>query len=293
MEPAEVSNYRNGDFASFTTTYKDIFVAFAFSILFYGAAIVYMVGSLVSANKRKTALGPAGTFAIAAAIAWIFGIESLKSHVLSDAESGGPFAQLASGFINSVFNAGAGPYLVLAGGIIALAYYFMKEPLIKQKSQSKEENWDDNEDDIEELSSNSEEQFNQEYAHETTASRTSNVRLVVSKSSGTASLIAFIGAIFGFPGIGHIYIGRVGRGLLILFSGFALYALTWSAFLGGFLGGIFGGARSGLPIFQTGATLAIILLVAYFGLLIWQIFDARSLAKKFNEQVLLTGREPW
>src|SRR2546426_2227082 len=118
------SNFRDGDFASFTTTYKDIFLAFAFSVLFYASAIIYSIGSLVSTNKRKTALGPAGTLAIAATIAWVAGIEILKSHVLADAKSGGPFAGLASGFINSVFSAGAGPYLVLAGGIIALVFYF-------------------------------------------------------------------------------------------------------------------------------------------------------------------------
>jgi hypothetical protein len=292
-EAVDASNYTKGDFASFTSTYKDIYLAFAFSMMFYASAIVYMVGSLVSANKRKAALGPAGTFAIAAAVAWIFGIETLKSHVLADAESGGPLAQLASGFINSVFSAGAGPYLVLAGGIIALAYYFMKEPLIDQiRHHRKHEERDDEEEGIE-AQSHFQERVNQDYPQEENANRTTNVRLVVSKSSGTTALIAFIGAIFGLPGLGHIYIGRIGRGLLILISGFALYALTWLTLFGGFLGGIFSGARSGLPIFQTGATLAIILLVMYFGLLIWQIFNARSLAKKFNEQVLLTGKEPW
>jgi hypothetical protein len=33
--------------------------------------------------------------------------------------------------------------------------------------------------------------------------------------------------------------------------------------------------------------------VAYIVLFIWQIFSARKLAKKFNEVVKTTGKEPW
>jgi len=33
--------------------------------------------------------------------------------------------------------------------------------------------------------------------------------------------------------------------------------------------------------------------IDYFVLFIWQIFNARKLAKKFNEVVKTTGKEPW
>jgi len=45
------------------------------------------------------------------------------------------------------------------------------------------------------------------------------------KSPGTVALIAFIGGIFALPGIGHIYVGKVGRGIGILILGLILYAL--------------------------------------------------------------------
>src|ERR687896_2059895 len=45
------------------------------------------------------------------------------------------------------------------------------------------------------------------------------------KSPGTAALIAFIGGIFALLGLGHIYIGNVGRGIGILISGIVIYAL--------------------------------------------------------------------
>jgi len=45
------------------------------------------------------------------------------------------------------------------------------------------------------------------------------------KSPGTAALIAFIGGIFALLGLGHIYIGNVGRGIGILISGTVIYAV--------------------------------------------------------------------
>ena len=120
-----------------------------------------------------------------------------------------------------------------------------------------------------------------------------NINRIVYKSSGTAALLAFIGAIFGLPGIGHIYVGRVGRGLLILISGFALYVFSWLSLLGGIVGGIFGGHTASMPMVQSGVSLAMGLILMYFGLLIWQILDAKSSAKRLNEQVQLTGKEPW
>src|ERR1044071_7171472 len=46
------------------------------------------------------------------------------------------------------------------------------------------------------------------------------------KSPGTAALIAFVGGIFALPGIGHIYVGKVGKGIGILILGIALYVVT-------------------------------------------------------------------
>jgi hypothetical protein len=296
-EAVDPSEYRNGNFASFTTTYKDIYLAFVFSIIFYASAIIYLIGSVASANKRKAALGPGGILAIAGTVAWIFGIEILKTHVLDDAKSAGPFADLSSGFINSVFSAGSGPYVILAGGIIALAYYFMKEVTWKRASHEiKEEELISEEGDEESdvpVESEMDESSILEKEVKKTVRKPTNINIIVYKSTGTAALLAFIGAIFGLPGIGHIYVGRVGRGLLILFSGFVLYIFSWLSFLTGAIGGILGGPNAGIPFFQTGTSLAIALFLMYFGLLVWQILDARSQAKKLNEQIQLTGKEPW
>lgn len=94
------------------------------------------------------------------------------------------------------------------------------------------------------------------------------------KSPGTAALIAFIGGIFGLPGIGHIYIGKLGKGIGILILGLFLYAMM--------IGSIFG-----FP------PMALIFGIAYLIMFIWQIFSARGQARQFNELVKETRKEPW
>jgi TM2 domain-containing membrane protein YozV len=94
------------------------------------------------------------------------------------------------------------------------------------------------------------------------------------KSPGTSALIAFIGGIFGLPGIGHIYVGKVGRGIGILLLGLVLYILT-------------------IVFVFVFPPIALIFSIGYLILFIWQIFSARNLAKKFNELVRTRGKEPW
>ncbi|HJU80004.1 MAG TPA: hypothetical protein VJ599_10630, partial [Nitrososphaeraceae archaeon] len=42
------------------------------------------------------------------------------------------------------------------------------------------------------------------------------------KSPGTTALIAFLGGLFALPGIGHMYVGKVKKGILILIGGLIL-----------------------------------------------------------------------
>lgn len=105
------------------------------------------------------------------------------------------------------------------------------------------------------------------------------------KNPTTAALIAIIGGIFGFPGIGHIYVGRIARGILILISGLILFFVAMFALLAGSVAGPAG--------FAVGAIFGVILSIIYVAIWIWQIFNARTLAKRFNEHVKATGKEPW
>ena len=117
------------------------------------------------------------------------------------------------------------------------------------------------------------------------------------KSPGTAALIAFIGGIFTLLGLGHIFLGKIGKGFGILVSGIIIYVLFVvmaislpGILLLGLVESSTGDAGSGGIIF----IIIILLGIAYLVLWIWQIFNAKKLAKKFNELVRTNGgKEPW
>jgi Predicted membrane protein len=116
------------------------------------------------------------------------------------------------------------------------------------------------------------------------------------KSPGTAALIAFIGGIFALPGIGHIYVGKVGRGIGILIFGLILYVIVIIMITSvGFLASLEQpNSASEYASAGIGAiAMMLVFSIAYIVLFIWQIFNARKLAKKFNEQVKMSHKEPW
>jgi TM2 domain-containing membrane protein YozV len=99
------------------------------------------------------------------------------------------------------------------------------------------------------------------------------------KSPGTAAVLAAIVGALLFLGVGHIYVGRIGRGLALLVIGLAIDIpiIISICFFG-----------RGWPI-----TITILLGIASFALWAWSIYDAYSLAKKYNEHLQLYGRPPW
>jgi TM2 domain-containing membrane protein YozV len=116
------------------------------------------------------------------------------------------------------------------------------------------------------------------------------------KSPGTAALIAFIGGIFALPGIGHIYVGKVGKGIAILILGIVLIILTIVLIFSVVPFTMSTDEATTLENASIGIWIPIMSAVfgiAYLVLFVWQIFNARKLAKKFNESVKTTGKEPW
>ena len=128
-----------------------------------------------------------------------------------------------------------------------------------------------------------------------TTPKTSIVDQLPYKSPGTAALIAFIGGIFGLLGIGHIYVGKVGKGIGILIAGIIIVALFVITIMMGIMGPILGMGPMMMmdPSQMSLIILPFILGISYVVLWIWQIFDARKLSKKFNETVRAMGKEPW
>ena len=128
-----------------------------------------------------------------------------------------------------------------------------------------------------------------------TASKTSIVDQLPYKSPGTAALIAFIGGIFGLLGIGHIYVGKVGKGIGILIAGITIAALFFITIMMGIMGPILGMGPLMMidPNQMPLIILPFILGISYLVLWIWQIFNAKKLARKFNELVRTMGKELW
>lgn len=86
--------------------------------------------------------------------------------------------------------------------------------------------------------------------------------LVDQKSEALAIVLSFL-----IAGVGQMYLGKVGRGVGILFGVIIL-------------------AVMGIVTVGIGYILAIILVI-------WQIIDAYNLCKKYNHYLLQNGTPPW
>lgn len=115
----------------------------------------------------------------------------------------------------------------------------------------------------------------------TSAPPLSRCVIVQYKSPGIAVVSALVFGIFGLMGIGHIYVGRVSKGLFLFIIGVILGVLTWGSFFTAFVTFGFG--------FVASALFGLMLFV----LCAWQIYDAYVLANLFNRRVQETGTAPW
>lgn len=76
-------------------------------------------------------------------------------------------------------------------------------------------------------------------------------------------------------GVGHFYLGRMGRGIVILLSGILTGILFFVAMVGAF--------------FTIGIAFGIVRLSIW----IWQMRDALKLTKRYNDVLETTGKAPW
>ena len=87
------------------------------------------------------------------------------------------------------------------------------------------------------------------------------------KSEGTTLILTIVLGIFGFGGIGHIYLGNITRGIVILIVGIILLVVSVVTF-----------------------GIGLIILIPFA---IWVIFDARKQCRHYNDHLEQTGRPPW
>ena len=110
---------------------------------------------------------------------------------------------------------------------------------------------------------------------------------IMYKSEGTTLILAIILGLLGLNGIGHLYVGKIARGvghligsIVLFYAGlsiivFGLLLMGWSAEADGSIVGF-----------------GVVLLILHFAMFIWQIIDARKYCRIYNEYVQANGRAP-
>ena len=103
------------------------------------------------------------------------------------------------------------------------------------------------------------------------------------KSVGIALVLGFLCA-----GLGHLYIGKLTRGLCILMANVALgviMMITWFSILN----------DTYLTYDEAVGILVLIALLAIpaFIIWLWNLFDVNKLAKEYNDGIRRTGNPPW
>ena len=91
------------------------------------------------------------------------------------------------------------------------------------------------------------------------------------KSDSTTLLLAIILGLFGLSGIGHLYLGMIGRGVGILIAGIVLWVVGAVTLMFG---------------------VGVVLIIGYLVLFIWQILDSRRLCCEYNDYYEDHGEEP-
>ncbi|MCL2031696.1 MAG: hypothetical protein FWG96_00235 [Methanomassiliicoccaceae archaeon] len=99
------------------------------------------------------------------------------------------------------------------------------------------------------------------------------------KSSGVAAVLSFLWA-----GAGQIYVGRIGRGLALMFSYLLIYAVL---FVVGFV--------IALEMESFGGFIVLMISMGVFTLAfwIWNIYDAYKLSNEYNDYLRSHGKRPW
>ena len=119
------------------------------------------------------------------------------------------------------------------------------------------------------------------------------VSLSKSKSERITLVLSIVVGLMGIMGVGHIYLGRVRRGVIILIIGI----LSWTAF---FIPIAILGALGELEEEPSYPAVIIgmfgVFAVAGIGVLIlfiWQVLNSRKLCRVYNEYLEQNGKYPW
>lgn len=105
-----------------------------------------------------------------------------------------------------------------------------------------------------------------------------------------------VAAILGFfiPGAGHIYVGKIVRGLIFMIAYFSLsiigFWVIWNQ-----VGGLVSTSDPNEVMNALSGSMGLIMAVSVITFIIWlvQLIDVVMLTKKYNEGLQRTGQAPW
>lgn len=116
------------------------------------------------------------------------------------------------------------------------------------------------------------------------------------KSEGITLVLSIVLGLMGLMGIGHIYVGKVKRGIIILIGGLFIWVIVFIPI--GFLSVLDESQELSEEEIMTqllGPMMGALIIggIAGFALFIWQILNARSLCKDYNLYCEKKGEPPW
>jgi len=117
------------------------------------------------------------------------------------------------------------------------------------------------------------------------------------KSEGITLVLSIVVGLLGIMGVGHIYLGRVRRGVIILIIGMTAMGGVFIPFVMlGMLGGLEEEPADPTAMMAVMGGFAVAFIPWGIGMLvlfIWQILNARKLCKQYNEYFEEHGKPPW
>ena len=113
------------------------------------------------------------------------------------------------------------------------------------------------------------------------------------KSESTTLVLSIVIGLMGIMGVGHIYLGRIRRGVIILIIGLSSWiAIFIPIGILGLLGNLEESSDDPTAIIAIFGGFAVV-GIGVFVLFIWQILNSRKLCKEYNEYFDKHGKSPW
>jgi len=113
------------------------------------------------------------------------------------------------------------------------------------------------------------------------------------KSESTTLVLSIVVGLMGIMGVGHIYLGRIRRGVIILIIGFSSWVAIFIPIgILGLLGNLEESSDDPTAIIAVFVGFAVV-GIGVFVLFIWQILNSRKLCKEYNEYFDKHGKAPW